>query len=81
MIAMSFVAARELEEDARKYASEPIRFDSQGAHSAARLWIRLTSNGLIRLGTEGCSSISFLFHNLSIPSSLLEPCLPVVDTA
>jgi hypothetical protein len=72
---------RELEEDARKYTSEAIRFDSQGAHGTARLWIRLTSIEFIRLGKEGWSSISFLFHNLSIPSSLLEPCLPVVDMA
>jgi SpoVK/Ycf46/Vps4 family AAA+-type ATPase len=35
MIAMSVVAARELEEDARKYASEAIRLDSQGAHGMA----------------------------------------------
>ena len=32
---MSVVAARELEEDARKYASEAIRLDSQGAHGMA----------------------------------------------
>jgi SpoVK/Ycf46/Vps4 family AAA+-type ATPase len=35
MIAMSVVAARELEEDARKYAGEAIRLDSQGAHGMA----------------------------------------------
>ena len=59
----------------------PVDFDLQDAHSAARLWMRLTSIELIRLGTEGCSTIYLLFHNLSIPSSLLEPCLTVVDTA
>ena len=32
---MSVVAARELEEDARKYAGEAIRLDSQGAHGMA----------------------------------------------
>src|SRR5438445_6957968 len=32
---MSIVAARELEEDARKYAGEAIRLDSQGAHGMA----------------------------------------------
>ena len=29
---MSVVAAKELEDDAKKYASEAIRLDSQGAH-------------------------------------------------
>ena len=32
---MSVVAAKELEDDAKKYASEAIRLDSQGAYGMA----------------------------------------------
>jgi SpoVK/Ycf46/Vps4 family AAA+-type ATPase len=46
---MSFVAARELEEDARKYAGEAIRFDSQGAHGTAIQAYQKAISTLIRL--------------------------------
>ncbi len=46
---MSFVAAGELEEDARKYASEAIRFDSQGAHGTAIQMYQKAISALITL--------------------------------
>jgi len=46
---MSVVAARELEEDARKYASEAIRFDSQGAHGMAIQMYQKAISTLIKL--------------------------------
>src|SRR5450759_5236493 len=46
---MSFVAARELEEDARKYAGEAIRFDSQGAHGTAIQMYQKVISTLIKL--------------------------------
>lgn len=49
MIAMSVVAARELEEDARKYAGEAIRLDSQGAHGMAIQMYQKAISTLIKL--------------------------------
>jgi ATPase family associated with various cellular activities (AAA) len=49
MIAVSFVAAREFEEDARKCASEAIRFDSQGAHGTAIQMYQKAISALITL--------------------------------
>src|SRR5208283_944711 len=49
MIAVSFVAAGELEEDARKCASEAIRFDSQGAHGTAIQMYQRAISALITL--------------------------------
>src|SRR5712691_4821625 len=46
---MSVVAARELEEDARKYASEAIRMDSQGAHGMAIQMYQKAISTLIKL--------------------------------
>ena len=46
---MSVVAARELEEDARKYASEAIRLDSQGAHGMAIQMYQRAISTLIKL--------------------------------
>ncbi len=46
---MSFLAARELEEDARKYASEAIHFDSQGAHGTAIQMYQKAISALITL--------------------------------
>jgi vacuolar protein-sorting-associated protein 4 len=46
---MSVVAARELEEDARKYASEAIRLDSQGAHGMAIQSYQKAISTLIKL--------------------------------
>src|SRR3989441_7255703 len=46
---MSVVAARELEEDAKKYASEAIRMDSQGAHGMAIQMYQRAISTLIRL--------------------------------
>lgn len=46
---MSVVAARELEEDARKYASEAIRLDSQGAHGMAIQAYQKSISTLIKL--------------------------------
>lgn len=46
---MSAVAARELEEDAKKYASEAIRMDSQGAHGMAIQMYQKAISTLIRL--------------------------------
>ncbi len=46
---MSVVAARELEEDARKYASEAIRLDSQGAHGMAIQMYQKAISTLIKL--------------------------------
>jgi len=49
LIAMSIVAARELEEDARKYAGEAIRLDSQGAHGMAIQMYQKAISTLIKL--------------------------------
>jgi len=46
---MSVVAARELEEDARKYAGEAIRLDSQGAHGMAIQSYQRAISTLIKL--------------------------------
>ncbi|MDA4113099.1 MAG: AAA family ATPase [Thaumarchaeota archaeon] len=46
---MSVVAARELEEDARKYAGEAIRLDSQGAHGMAIQMYQKAISTLIKL--------------------------------
>jgi len=46
---MSVVAARELEEDARKYAGEAIRLDSQGAHGMAIQSYQKAISTLIKL--------------------------------
>ncbi|MDA4118167.1 MAG: AAA family ATPase [Thaumarchaeota archaeon] len=46
---MSIVAARELEEDARKYAAEAIRHDSQGAHGMAIQMYQKAISTLIKL--------------------------------
>src|ERR1700733_11069543 len=46
---MSIVAARELEEDARKYAGEAIRLDSQGAHGMAIQSYQRAISTLIKL--------------------------------
>src|SRR5579863_6161994 len=46
---MSIVAARELEEDARKYAGEAIRLDSQGAHGMAIQSYQKAISTLIKL--------------------------------
>ncbi len=46
---MSIVAARELEEDARKYAGEAIRLDSQGAHGMAIQMYQKAISTLIKL--------------------------------
>lgn len=46
---MSVVAARELEEDARKYAAEAIRMDSQGAHGMAVQMYQRAISTLIKL--------------------------------
>ncbi len=46
---MSVVAARELEEDARKYAGEAIRLDSQGAHGMAIQMYQRAISTLIKL--------------------------------
>jgi SpoVK/Ycf46/Vps4 family AAA+-type ATPase len=46
---MSVVAARELEEDARKYAAEAIRMDSQGAHGMAIQMYQRAISTLIKL--------------------------------
>ncbi len=46
---MSVIAARELEEDARKYASEAIRLDSQGAHGMAIQMYQKAISTLIKL--------------------------------
>jgi len=46
---MSVVAARELEEDARKYASEAIRLDSQGAHGMAIQMYQKAISTLVKL--------------------------------
>jgi SpoVK/Ycf46/Vps4 family AAA+-type ATPase len=46
---VSVVAARELEEDARKYASEAIRMDSQGAHGMAIQMYQKAISTLVRL--------------------------------
>jgi len=46
---LSVVAARELEEDARKYASEAIRLDSQGAHGMAIQMYQRAISTLIKL--------------------------------
>ncbi len=46
---MSVVAARELEEDARKYASEAIRLDSQGAHGMAIQMYQKAISTLVQL--------------------------------
>ncbi len=43
------VAARELEEDARKYASEAIRLDSQGAHGMAIQMYQKSISTLVQL--------------------------------
>jgi len=46
---LSVVAARELEEDARKYASEAIRLDSQGAHGMAIQMYQKAISTLVQL--------------------------------
>ena len=46
---MSVVAAKELEEDAKKYASEAIRLDSQGAHGMAIQMYQRAISTLIKL--------------------------------
>ena len=46
---MSVVAARELEEDARKYAGDAIRLDSQGAHGMAIQSYQKAISTLIKL--------------------------------
>lgn len=46
---MSVVAAKELEDDAKKYASEAIRLDSQGAHGMAIQMYQKAISTLIKL--------------------------------
>ncbi len=46
---MSVVAARELEDDAKKYASEAIRLDSQGAHGMAIQMYQKAISTLVKL--------------------------------
>lgn len=46
---MSVVAARELEEDAKKYAAEAIRLDSQGAHGMAIQMYQKAISTLVKL--------------------------------
>lgn len=46
---MSVIAARELEEDAKRYASEAIRLDSQGAHGMAIQMYQKAISTLIKL--------------------------------
>lgn len=46
---MSVVAAKELEDDAKKYASEAIRLDSQGAHGMAIQMYQKAISTLVKL--------------------------------
>ena len=46
---MSVVAAKELEDDAKKYASEAIRLDSQGAHGMAIQMYQKAISTLVQL--------------------------------
>ena len=46
---MSVVAAKELEDDAKKYASEAIRLDSQGAHGMAIQMYQKAISSLVQL--------------------------------
>lgn len=46
---MSIVAARELEEDAKRYAAEAIRLDSQGAHGMAIQMYQKAISTLVKL--------------------------------
>ena len=46
---MSVIAAKELEDDAKKYASEAIRLDSQGAHGMAIQMYQKAISTLVRL--------------------------------
>ena len=46
---MSVVAAKELEDDAKKYASEAIRLDSQGAHGMAIQMYQKSISTLVKL--------------------------------
>ena len=46
---MSIVAAKELEDDAKKYASEAIRLDSQGAHGMAIQMYQKAISTLVKL--------------------------------